>query len=55
MPEGALTHVRARLIDWENPDNNDLLAVNQFTIQGKKERRPDVVLFVNGLPLGCSS
>ncbi|SPT53266.1 Type-1 restriction enzyme R protein [Actinomyces bovis] len=50
---GRLRNVRARLIDWDNPHANDLLAVNQFTIQGaKKERRPDVVLFVNGLPLG---
>ncbi|MBX3310434.1 MAG: type I restriction endonuclease subunit R [Cryobacterium sp.] len=51
--EGVLRNVRARLIDWADPSANDLLAVNQFTIQGaKKERRPDVVLFVNGLPLG---
>lgn len=51
--EGVLRNARARLIDWGEPLNNDLLAVNQFTIQGaKKERRPDVVLFVNGLPLG---
>lgn len=51
--EGVLRNVRTRLIDWANPSANDLLAVNQFTIQGaKKERRPDVVLFVNGLPLG---
>lgn len=51
--EGVLRNVRARLIDWTDPSANDLLAVNQFTIQGaKKERRPDVVLFVNGLPLG---
>ena len=40
------------LIDWVNPDDNDLLAVNQFTVkQGQHHRRPDVVLFVNGLPL----
>lgn len=51
--EGVLRTVRVRLIEWEHPAANDLLAVNQFTIQGaKKERRPDVVLFVNGLPLG---
>ena len=40
------------LIDFENPDANDWLVVNQFTlIEGRKNRRPDVVLFVNGLPL----
>lgn len=52
-PDGVLRSARAKLIDWEHPTGNDLVAVNQFTIQGpKKERRPDVVLFVNGLPLG---
>ncbi|NHN55994.1 type I restriction endonuclease subunit R [Calidifontibacter sp. DB0510] len=51
--EGVLRNVRARLVDWAEPLSNDLIAVNQFTVQGpKKERRPDVVLFVNGLPLG---
>jgi len=40
------------LIDIEHPENNDWLAVNQVTvIENKKERRPDIVLFVNGLPL----
>lgn len=43
---------RAWLLDWENIRNNDLAAINQFTIEGpKKSRRPDVLLFVNGLPL----
>lgn len=41
------------LIDFKNPDNNDWLVVNQFTvIEDKKERRPDVVVFINGLPIG---
>jgi len=48
---GAPRTIRARLIDWANPTNNDLLAVNQFTVQGVSERRPDVVLFINGLPV----
>lgn len=40
------------LIDFENIDTNDWLVVNQFTlIEGRKNRRPDLVLFVNGLPL----
>ncbi|ANV88877.1 type I restriction endonuclease subunit R [Picosynechococcus sp. PCC 7117] len=40
------------LIDWQNPDNNEFLAVNQFTvIEENHNRRPDIVLFVNGLPL----
>jgi type I restriction enzyme, R subunit len=40
----------ARLVDWENNDN-DWLAVNQFEIVGKSARQPDVVLFLNGLPI----
>jgi type I restriction enzyme, R subunit len=41
-----------RLIDFENPSANDWLAVNQFTvIEGNYNRRPDIVIFVNGLPL----
>ncbi|NOR42342.1 MAG: HsdR family type I site-specific deoxyribonuclease, partial [Gammaproteobacteria bacterium] len=42
----------AFLIDFENLANNRFLAVNQFTIQGTKQpRRPDVVCFINGLPV----
>ncbi|EER61669.1 type I site-specific deoxyribonuclease, HsdR family [Acidovorax delafieldii 2AN] len=41
-----------RLIDWEHPEKNEWCAVNQFTIKGPhKTRRPDIILFVNGLPL----
>ena len=41
-----------RLIDWANPAANEWLAVNQFAIKGPHHtRRPDVMLFVNGLPL----
>lgn len=40
------------LVDFENPANNDWLAVNQFTvIENNHNRRPDVVIFLNGLPL----
>ena len=50
---GAVRGAQVSVIDFENPANNDWLAVNQFTIvEGEHERRPDVVLFVNGLPLG---
>lgn len=41
-----------RLIDWADVRANEWLAVNQFSIQGPKHiRRPDIILFVNGLPL----
>ncbi|MFO7030449.1 DEAD/DEAH box helicase [Limnospira fusiformis CCALA 023] len=40
------------LIDWDNPDNNEFLAVNQFTIiEDNHNRRPDIILFINGMPL----
>ncbi|MEG4210472.1 type I restriction endonuclease subunit R [Microcoleus sp. S13_B4] len=40
------------LIDWDNPENNEFLAVNQFTvIEDNHDRRPDIILFINGLPL----
>ncbi len=43
---------RVRLVDWSDVARNDWLALNQFSIQGpKRTRRPDVVLFLNGLPV----
>jgi type I restriction enzyme R subunit len=51
--EGTERSARAKLVDFERSDRNDFLAVNQFTIVvGTKNRRPDILLFVNGLPLG---
>jgi type I restriction enzyme R subunit len=49
--DGSIRSARARLVDFDRPEGNDFLAVNQFTVLGSRERRPDVVLFVNGLPL----
>jgi Type I restriction enzyme R protein N terminus (HSDR_N) len=50
--EGRVVHEKAWLIDFERPENNDWLVVNQYTVvEGAKNRRPDVVVFVNGLPL----
>ncbi len=50
--DGTLTAGKVRLIDFERPAHNDWLAVQQFTvIAGQIKRRPDVVVFVNGLPL----
>lgn len=40
------------IVDFANPENNEFLAVNQFTIiEGSQNKRPDIILFVNGLPL----
>jgi type I restriction enzyme, R subunit len=45
--------LRLKLVDWEQPERNNFLAVTQLRIViGRKNRRPDIVLFVNGLPLG---
>ena len=54
-PQNGLPQM-VNLIDFENPDNNIFRVVNQFTVEymnnGQKEnRRPDVLLFVNGMPL----
>ena len=50
--DGTLTAGKVRLIDFERPAHNDWLAVQQFTVvAGQAKRRPDVVVFVNGLPL----
>ena len=51
--DGAIRGTQAQVIDFDDPANNDWLAVNQFTVvENEHERRPDIVLFVNGLPLG---
>jgi type I restriction enzyme R subunit len=50
--DGSIAGAQAKVIDFDTPDNNDWLAVNQFTVsEGQHTRRPDVVLFVNGIPL----
>jgi len=50
--DGSIAGAQARLIDFDSPEDNDWLAVNQFTIiENKNNRRPDVIVFVNGLPL----
>ena len=50
---GAIRGAQVRAIDFDDADGNDWFAVNQCTVvENRRERRPDVVLFVNGLPLG---
>ena len=50
---GTVRGAQVSILDYKNPANNDWLAVNQFTVvEGEHKRRPDIVLFVNGLPLG---
>ena len=51
--DGQVRGDQVRVIDFDIPTNNDWLAVNQFTVtEDQNKRRPDVVLFVNGFPLG---
>ena len=51
--DGSIRGAQAKVVDFDNPWNNDWLAVNQFTVtESGHERRPDIVLFLNGLPLG---
>ncbi len=50
---GAIRGAQAAVLGYDDPAANDLLAVNQFTVSERdRTRRPDVALFVNGLPLG---
>ncbi|HDR7319933.1 type I restriction endonuclease subunit R [Bacillus toyonensis] len=48
---GEIKTEKAIVVDFEKVTRNDFLAVNQYTIIGSEERRPDVLIFVNGLPL----
>src|SRR6266481_2941670 len=50
--QGRTEDERVRLIDFQNPDNNEFLAVSQMWVKGERGyRRPDVLLYVNGIPL----
>ena len=50
--DGSIAGDHVRLVDFENAGNNDWLVVSQFTvIEGQHNRRPDLVVFINGLPL----
>jgi type I restriction enzyme R subunit len=51
-PDGSIAGAQARLLDFHDPTANAWVAINQFTVvEGQHDRRPDIVLFVNGLPL----
>ena len=50
--DGSIGGDLVRVLDYDEPENNEFLAVNQFTVvENQHERRPDVVLFINGLPI----
>ena len=51
--DDGIRGAQARIIDFDRPDNNDWLAFSEFIVrEGNHKRRADIVLFVNGLPLG---
>ena len=51
--DGTMSGEPATVVDFENPENNNWLAVNQFTVkENQSTRRADIVLFLNGLPIG---
>ena len=51
LPDGNHEHRHIYPIDWENSDRNRFLVVNQLSVRGQNDRRPDIVIYVNGLPL----
>jgi type I restriction enzyme R subunit len=52
--DGSIAGDQVRVLDFDDPACNDWLAVNQFTVaEGEHTRRPDIVIFVNGLPLAA--
>ena len=54
-PDGSIAGDHVRLVDFSDVSANDWLVVNQFTvIEGQHNRRPDIVVFINGLPLGLT-
>lgn len=52
-PDGRIVNDNGYLIDFAEPKKNDWLVVNQFTIiENKHNRRPDILIFLNGIPVG---
>lgn len=49
--EGKMQFEHFYPVDYDNWQNNDFLVVNQFSIEGRNKRRPDLLIFINGLPL----
>ncbi len=49
--DGVKDHAHIYAVDWDHPETNEFLVVNQLSVSGKNDRRPDIVIYVNGLPL----
>ncbi len=50
-PDGTDEYRHVYAIDWDHPNENYFQVVNQLSVSGSNDRRPDIVLYVNGLPL----
>ncbi len=51
-PDVGEQHQTVWLIDWANPENNDFAIAEEVTVTGENTKRPDIVLYVNGIALG---
>ncbi len=51
-PEAGANNETIELIDWKNPENNDFAIAEEVTINGENKKRPDIVLYINGLAVG---
>ncbi len=51
LPGGRVEHRHIYPIDWDKPEGNDFQVVNQLPIHGQNDRRPDILIYINGLPL----
>jgi type I restriction enzyme, R subunit len=50
--EAGLNNETVKLIDWDNPLDNDFAIAEEVTIRGNRDKRPDIVLYVNGIAIG---
>ncbi len=50
--EAGRNYEKVALVDWKNPENNDFFIAEEVTVFGNREKRPDIVLYVNGIALG---
>ncbi len=51
FPDGRTKYRHIYPIAWDDPEANDFRVINQFPIHGQNDRRPDIIIFINGLPL----
>lgn len=51
-PDVSENHITIWFIDWKNPQNNDFAIAEEVTVKGENNKRPDIVLYVNGIALG---